>query len=424
MKSKLDQQIEDTFYYAVNFYNTNDRSLEKQQFCLTEMQKYGLDLDTCIRIQNPIMSVFQMGELMQIGSEITQQHLATITHNIHKHLLSIQPTMQPEVVQELPYIPTLGGAGQGSNTRDFDGVNVQVKNIVQDLTINGYQGQESLIMSNYDLEPHDMNYLSATTPSNTYNFTLVDFSYNPRVCAMGVDYLLKGAAGISSIQQGNQNINLMYQGMLTRPSFNIVKLNLENCNIGDIGADIICHALANGKLPATKEIDVSGNNIGDKGEDFFVKVLNDPIVQHIAILIEDLKHNLKLQSAKKEHIVPELNNILQKAEKRGVDVKNMVVDLGFLNSIKNLTGTTKIAVRGFVKCKWTDDPIGDWAKTSLASKLPKKVAKFIDKAIDTEGTISCYIKAFDQAATSEYGAQMALNELYVIGENYVPENIE
>ena len=53
----------------------------------------------------------------------------------------------------------------------------------------------------------------------------------------------------------------MYQGMLTRPGFNTVKLDLSNCNIGDIGADILGHALASGKLPATKEIDVSGNNI-------------------------------------------------------------------------------------------------------------------------------------------------------------------
>ncbi|MFK7973652.1 MAG: hypothetical protein AB8B66_02145 [Rickettsiaceae bacterium] len=260
MKSTIDQKIEDAFYYAVNFYNTNDRNLEKQRFCLDQMMKYGLDLDTCIRIQNPVMSVFQMGELMEIGSELTQQHLTIITNNIRQHLLSIQPTMQPDVVKELPNIPTLGGAGQGGNKRDIDGVSVQIKNVVQDITINGYKGQKILVMSNYDLEPHDMNYLSGTMPSNSYNFTLVDFSHNPRVGAMGVDYLLKGAPGISSIQQGNHDISLMYQGILTRPNFNIVKLNLENCNIGDIGADILGHALVSGKLPATKNIDVSGNN--------------------------------------------------------------------------------------------------------------------------------------------------------------------
>lgn len=51
MKSKLDQQIEDTFYYAVNFYSTNDRSIPMQEFCLSQMMLYGLDRDTCIRIR-------------------------------------------------------------------------------------------------------------------------------------------------------------------------------------------------------------------------------------------------------------------------------------------------------------------------------------------------------------------------------------
>lgn len=317
---------------------------------------------------------------------------------------------------------------QGDNSRKEkgdDSLCSSLKYVINEIKLyNGYSPTaKAFIFSDCDLTAHDTNYLSTNLPNNAHNFILVDFSHNPQIGALGVDYLLKGATGILSLQSGKHDINLMYQGVLTRPNFNIVKLNLENCNIGDIGADILGHALVSGKLPA-KEIDVSGNNITDKGEDFFVKVLNDPTVHHIAITIENLGHNLKLQSAKKEHIVPELHNILEKAEKRGVDVKNMVVDLSFLTWVKNIWGTTKIATRGFIKCKWTDDPIGDWAKGKLASKLPKKVAKFIDKALDTEGTVSCYLKAHDQAATSEFGAQTAINDLYIIGENYVPENIE
>ena len=285
MKNKIDQQIEDCFYYAVNFYNTNDRSLEKQQFCLTEMQKYGLDLDTCIRIQNPVMSVFQMGELMQIGSELTQQHLNSITNNIRQHLLGLQPTLKPETIKELPNIPTLGGAGIGSNKRDIDGVSIQVKNIVQDITTNGYKSQKALVMSNYDLEAHDMNYLSGTMPSNKYNFTLVDFSHNPRIKPLGLDYLLKGAPGISNLQQGNTDISVMYQGMLTRPNFNIVKLNLENCNLGDTGADILGHCLISGKLPSTKEIDVSGNGITETGWEFFAAAVKKVQAKTVAIKV-------------------------------------------------------------------------------------------------------------------------------------------
>ena len=344
MKSTIDQKIEDAFYYAVNFYNTNDRSLEKQQFCLTEMQKYGLDLDTCIRIQNPVMSVFQMGELMEIGSKITQQHLASITNNIRQHLLSIQPTMQPDVVKELPNIPTLGSAGQGSNKRDIDGVSVQVKNVVQDITINGYKGQKTLAMSNYDLEPHDMNYLSGTMPNNSYNFTLVDFSHNPRVGAMGVDYLLKGALGISSLQLGNTDINLMYQGMLVRPSFNIVKLNLENCNIGDTGADIISHALVSGKLPATKNIDVSGNNITEDGKGILARTLHE-LDKGISITIE------KFSSSAKDLWQSSAKAMLFIAKNNGIETKDILTTKETVEHCKKgLPNVGKNISVGLAKC--------------------------------------------------------------------------
>lgn len=424
MKSKLDQQIEDAFYYAVNFYSTNDRSILMQEFCLSQMMLYGLDRGTCIKIQNPIMDVFMMGELMQIGSQITQQHLAIITNNIRQHLLGLQPTLKPDVVNELPKIPTVSSSGNGGGKRDNDGVSVEVKNIVQDFTTNGYKNQNLLMMSNYNLEPHDMNYLSGTMPNYKYNFTLVDFSNNPRIEALGLDYILKGAPGILSLQQGNTDISVMYQGMLTRPSFNIVKLDLSNCNIGDIGADILGHALANGRLPATKHIDVSGNKITEEGENFFVKALKDPTVQHIAVLLEDLGQNLKIQSGRKEDVVPELHRILHSAEKRGVDVQHMVVDLSFLTWYKNLKGMATVATRGFIKCKWTEDPIGDWAKDSLAAKLPKSIQKPLKKFIDSESTVSCFIKSYDQAITSEFGAQTAINDLHIIGESYVPESFE
>ena len=274
-KYDIDSKTEEAFYYAVNFYSTNDRSLEKQRFCLEQLMKItGFDAETCCKIQTPIMNVFMMGELMQIGSKIAQQHLTTITHNIRQHLLAVQSTLQPEKVSELPHIPTLGGSSSTSKKRDIDGVNVQVKNIVQDVTINGYKGQKALVMSNYDLEPHDMNYLSATMPSHSYNFSLVDFSNNPRIGAVGLDYTLKGAPGIFSIQSGITDLSSMYQGVLTRSSFNIVKLYLSNCSIGDVGADILAHALVSRKLPATKHIDVSGNKITQKGATKIVQALN------------------------------------------------------------------------------------------------------------------------------------------------------
>ena len=285
MKNSIDSKTKEAFYYAVNFYSTNDRSLEKQRFCLNEMTKYGLDYDSCIRIQNPVMSIIRYGEIVDIANEVIQNQLRIVTDLVRNRLLELQPTLQPEKVSELPHIPTLGGSSSASKKRDIDGVNVQVKNIVQDVTINGYKGQKALVMSNYDLEPHDMNYLSATMPSHSYNFSLVDFSNNPRMGAVGLDYTLKGAPGILSIQSGSTNLSSMYQGVLTRSSFNIVKLDLSNCNIGDVGADILAHALVSRKLPATKHIDVSDNGITQTGWEYFAAAVKKVKTKTVAIKV-------------------------------------------------------------------------------------------------------------------------------------------
>ena len=89
---------------------------------------------------------------------------------------------------------------------------------------------KACIFSDCELTAYNTNYLSTNLPNNTYNFTLVDFSHNPQIGPLEVDYLLKGATGILSLQSGNNDINLMYQGLLTRSNFNVIKLNLENCN--------------------------------------------------------------------------------------------------------------------------------------------------------------------------------------------------
>ena len=126
-----------------------------------------------------------------------------------------------------------------------------------------------------------MEYLSTNLPSISHKFELVDFSYNPQLGHLGLDYLIKGpdgldylkywinlikgSPGIASLQSGNHDINfdinLMYQGLLARPELNIVKLDLSGSNIGDKGMDILAHALSNGKLPSLKYIDISGNGI-------------------------------------------------------------------------------------------------------------------------------------------------------------------
>lgn len=205
---------------------------------------------------------------------------------------------------------------------------------------------------------------------------------------------------------------------------NLEYLNLSNNKITDEGASAIAEALESGKVNNLQKLDVSGNKITEVGQDFFVRALNDPIVKRLAILIDDLSHNLRIQSGIKEDVVAELHDILKSAKNRGVDVDNLVVDTSFLTWVKNIKGAITVAKNGFIKCNWIDDPIGDYAKADLCAKLPDKIGKSLKKAIDIEGIVSCFIYAYDQAKTSEFGAQMAITDLHVIGEDYIPENID
>lgn len=168
---------------------------------------------------------------------------------------------------------------QGDNSRknkETDGLSSPLKYVINEIKIySGFHPVKGFVFFDCNLTPRDMEYLSSNLPSINHTFELVDFSHNPQIGPLGLDYLIKGAPGIVSLESGNHDINLMYQGMLTRPGFNTVKLDLSNCNIGDIGADILGHALISGNLPATKEIDVSGNQITDNGAQSFADALRN-----------------------------------------------------------------------------------------------------------------------------------------------------
>ena len=116
---------------------------------------------------------------------------------------------------------------------------------------------------------------------NLQSFNISNNSMGP----VGLDYLIKGAIGIDHLQKGGNDINNMMQGMLTLPSTSIVCLNLANNNIGDIGADILGHALANGKLPATKHIDVSNNYITQPGEVLLSEAMKKSLNTNLNIIL-------------------------------------------------------------------------------------------------------------------------------------------
>ena len=268
---------------------------------------------------------------------------------------------------------------------------------------------------------HNVTYLDLSNTTNGASCLAYQVSY----CLTSGGLKATKAINLSGNRLNDKQVKSQLVGALKDEKVtNLEYLNLSNNKITDEGASAIAEALESGKVNNLQTLDVSGNKITDAGQDFFVRALNDPIVKRLAILIDDLSHNLRIQSGIKEDVVAELHSILKSAKNRGVDVDNIVVDTSFLTWVKNTAGAVRLASTGFIKCKWTDDPIGDHVKADLCDKLPDKIGKPLKKIFDVESTVSCFISSYDQAKTSEFGAQMAITDLHVIGEDYISENID
>ena len=316
------------------------------------------------------------------------------------------------------------------NTRknkETNGLSSNLVYTVNEIKIySGFHPVKGFVFSDCNLTARDMEYLSSNLPSINHTFELVDFSYNPQIGPLGLDHLIKGAHGIVSLQSGNHDINLMYQGMLTRPGFNTVKLDLSNCNIGDIGADILGHALASGKLPATKEIDVSGNNITQNGDTKIVQALKNETVQDIVILTQRLNNNSKLLPGlgTREEKIAELKRFIQLGKEKGTYDESVVVDKSWYGTVKNLDNSSLAAAKGvigFVKCHFVpEDMATGYAQDKIAAKLPKLangMCKYATKLMNIKNIVTCYLGAVDEAATSEPGISVVKHDLCVMGES-------
>lgn len=67
---------------------------------------------------------------------------------------------------------------------------------------------------------------------------------------------------------------------------NILRIDLSNNKIGDAGAKIVADGLANGVLPITKKINLSGNNITDTGKEKLVTAAKESLNQNLVVILE------------------------------------------------------------------------------------------------------------------------------------------
>lgn len=284
---------------------------------------------------------------------------------------------------------------------------------------NALASLKSINLSHNNLSDSHVGILNNGLYGYTLNAQTFNLSYN-NVGAVGLDYLVKGDIGIKYLKSGGKDINQTMQGIFTLSTTSIVHLNLCNNIIGDIGAEILCHALVNSKLPATKTINVSGNNITQTGEGYFVKALHSPTTQDMIILTQKVDKFNKMIIGVKEEKIAIFKDLLKQGAERGVDTKVIVVDTTWLGKIKNTFKQMDVVWEGgfgFAKCKWNpEDIVSSYAQGELIAKLPKNVGKLVTKTFDKYGTVSCYVGATEDMWTGNVGQHVLKHELCVMGE--------
>lgn len=202
-------------------------------------------------------------------------------------------------------------------------------------------------------------------------------------------------------------------------SWNLLRLDLSNNNIGDHGAKCIAEGLSKGFFPITKMINLSGNKITENVEDDFINALKQPIVQDIIVILKrayDVKTVISGSKEAKQRIIKE---ILYNAQDNGVDIKNVAVSKGLGEFIWN---NIKIGLNfswGFTKC----NIIPEDAKSFAAERIIAKISKKAFAAYTAKDAVVCFFDTIGEVSISPEGIQL-IKDLDLVGANALIDSIE
>lgn len=330
-------------------------------------------------------------------------------------------------------------------------INLAINNNSKGMGVNALGNLRVIDLSSGKCTAHNMLELNNGLIGYNLNLQVFHLSHN-MIGDNGIDYLIKGSNGIKYLQEGGRELSGVMQGLFTQSNVSIVKLNLTNSGIGDIGADILSHALLTNSLPSLraldlphnnitdagakhladsfgnrnnklKALDVSNNQITQTGEGFLAKALKNPTVQNVIVLTQKLEQNSKLLPGigTKEEKIFMYREYLKKGIEKGTNNQAIVVDTSFLGEIKHTKNQFKaaiIGIGGFIKCNWQpNDVIESYAQEKLTARVSKTLSSTLSKLNAFEGVVSCYLQAVDEMYISETGQQVLTHKLEVMGEN-------
>jgi len=462
------EKIESAYNYALNFYTTNSRSIEDQQTCLAEMVKMtGFEYTTCIKIQDPILFYLRAQYTMDIANEAIQHHLNIASANIRNQLLSIQDTIQPNLLNELPYIPqvpnkpvtinsleqTMQVQSKGSGSYDFSNQKMGYQGVDQllygksHIYLRGgdvYQGalaKKYTVVTKLNLANCDIGSLgggaitSALYNTNNSLVSLVhlDLSNNDMCDVItypfGKYYCPCPSPSLRIIDLSNNKITDNGAASLSRAFehnrlYYLNHLNLSGNELTEDGINDIGSALAKTSSTALRQLDLYDNKPIDSFSDFTpmingIKAFKGHIIVVLAKVKDGFTMGGTLLSGSKEAKQALVQDVLQKAQTNGVDIHNVAVSKGIYEGIINFSKVYKNLIVGFVKCNIIPDDVSTFAVDEIVARVSKK-AHVMSAAKDAT---LCFFDTVEEVAKSPEGVQF-IKDVDLVGANELIDSME
>jgi hypothetical protein len=403
MKSNEDAKIETAYNYAFNYYKQHGRSLDHQNACINQMIGLtGFDRGTCIEIQSPVQSIMMYNETVELGNTIVQQQLNIVTGIIRDHLLNInhgnveknQSSDSSFKTPQAPYVSkTLAYTAQEMVSW------LEHTNNTQNLKFN--LPYKEINLSGKNVTNEDMVFFAQRMSNFAFHLDSLQLNHNPI-----------GDSGIQAL------FNCAFTVPLGR---SVVHLKLNNCNFGDVGAELIAAYARDGYLPATRAIDLHGNKLSIENPLFAQLAKN--IQQPIKITVDTIYDGAKKQGTfalgtkeAKQGIVKEWLKI---AQNNGVDTQNVVVSKDIFEAVGN---TLKLGFNfnlGWAKCSVIPKDVKSFAADKILAKASPQAAT-VKTGVDIA---FCYFESCDEAMSSQHGVQF-LGDLGLLPQGEFIDAIE
>ena len=393
MKSKTDELTEKAFYHAMNFFKHNDRGVDNQRVCIQQLMEItGFDFDTCLKIQNPVLSLYMADYTMSIGQSVIESNIQMVTQTIRNHLLDVQINYNQKTFDQ-----------KSSNSI------LSCKDIIEKTTNaphgNLLSGVRIIDISKSNIRNEDIGVLVQHLQYQRLNLDKFDVSNN--------------LLGYGAVE------NLFYTFSLSRSNtalYNIKFMNLSNNYIGDDGAKYISSHLSAGLHPNLRCLDVSGNNLSYEMCIGFSQVIQS-IKQNIIIKVDKFSDVVKKQktlfySSKEEKQIV-IKDYLKQVESKGVNTQNIAVSKDIFSKLDNSGYVLNDFSISFAKCYIIPESATSFAADKIIAKTFKKVFAV---TLFTDAVL-CLFEALGETASSQKGIQLFL-DIGLVGTQELIDHVE